>query len=343
LTDTADNRIVFRLTALWALAESGLGGWMHALGLPFTGIFIGGFAVIIVSLLASPLLSSSEQAQASIFSRIVKATFLVLLVKAAVSPQSPPPAYIAVAFQGFIGAVFFKFFTFRLACVLLGVIAMIESAVQRVIIATIIFGRSLWEAIDSFFTGVVKELHLPGNLSFSFWIIILYTALYALWGLILGLWMIKLPGQIKEKAKTVHDRISLDTTGDISTSPHKKPIWQKAVTILLVLIFISLVFYFGEESMGRALYVLVRSIAVIAFLVFIFNPFFRYLMQLWLAKTNKSNNSAVKEVLTTLPELRSYIKPAFRQATLHHKGLSRYKEFVLILIILSLYPKADGK
>jgi hypothetical protein len=343
LTNITDNRIVFRLTALWALAESGLGGWMHALGLPFTGIFIGGFAVIIVSILASPLLSSTGQAQASLFSRIVKATFIVLLVKAAVSPQSPPPAYIAVAFQGIIGAVFFKFFPFRPACILLGIIAMIESAVQRVIIATIIFGRSLWEAIDSFFNGVVKELHLPGDLSFSFWIIALYVALYAVWGLILGLWMIKLPAQIKEKAKTIHQQMRLDTSPEIAPAVKKKSVMGKVITILLVLIFICVVFYFGQESMGRAAYVVLRSIAVIAFLIFIFNPLFRYLMQLWLARTNNSNNSAVKDVLTTLPELRSNVKPAFRRASIQHKGLARYKEFVLTLIILSLYPKTDER
>ncbi|MFZ9754542.1 MAG: hypothetical protein ACO3DK_00750 [Bacteroidia bacterium] len=32
--------------AFWAFVESGLGGMMHAFHLPFTGIFIGGAAVV---------------------------------------------------------------------------------------------------------------------------------------------------------------------------------------------------------------------------------------------------------------------------------------------------------
>ena len=47
-----NNNIFIRLTALWALIEAGLGGLLHAFHLPFTGIILGGFAVLIISLLA---------------------------------------------------------------------------------------------------------------------------------------------------------------------------------------------------------------------------------------------------------------------------------------------------
>ena len=45
-----------RLTALWAFAESGLGGMLHALQLPFTGLIVGGLSVIIITLIAKFLL-----------------------------------------------------------------------------------------------------------------------------------------------------------------------------------------------------------------------------------------------------------------------------------------------
>jgi len=35
-----NNHAILSLTALWALLESGLGGMMHALHLPFTGVKI---------------------------------------------------------------------------------------------------------------------------------------------------------------------------------------------------------------------------------------------------------------------------------------------------------------
>jgi hypothetical protein len=178
------SQVIFRLTALWALCESGLGGWMHALHLPFTGFFVGAFAIVLVSLIA--FYSRNN------FSTVVRATLLVILVKAAVSPQSPPPAYLAVAFQGFVGAALFRILSFPIACVLLGVLAMVESALQKVIIATLVFGKSLWQAIDALFVGIVKEFSRPANLSFSMWLIVLYTAIYAVWGLVLGIWMMRL-------------------------------------------------------------------------------------------------------------------------------------------------------
>jgi len=43
---------VRQLTILWALSESALGGLMHALKVPFTGFFVGGFAVLLLILIS---------------------------------------------------------------------------------------------------------------------------------------------------------------------------------------------------------------------------------------------------------------------------------------------------
>ncbi|MBJ7428659.1 MAG: hypothetical protein JHD28_06865, partial [Bacteroidia bacterium] len=43
---------IYKLTALWAFAECSLGGLMHLFKIPFTGFFVGGFAVIIIGLIA---------------------------------------------------------------------------------------------------------------------------------------------------------------------------------------------------------------------------------------------------------------------------------------------------
>src|SRR4051812_9858770 len=101
MTSTKNLHAVSRLTALWALSESGLGGIMHAMKIPLTGFFVGGFAVIIIALIAH---FSDKSLRA-----ILQSTLLVILVKAAVSPQSPFMAYIAVAFQGVAGALIFSF------------------------------------------------------------------------------------------------------------------------------------------------------------------------------------------------------------------------------------------
>ena len=80
--DKAKNKIVVeRLTALWALNECGLGGFMHAFGSPFTGIIVGGFSVLLITLIAKHT--------DHIWSTLVKAISIVLLIKLSVSPHSP--------------------------------------------------------------------------------------------------------------------------------------------------------------------------------------------------------------------------------------------------------------
>jgi len=74
------NSLIQRLIALWALVESGLGGYMHALKIPFTGIVLGGSAVVILSLIAW----FSEKP----FRTLLRATLLVILVKFTVSPHT---------------------------------------------------------------------------------------------------------------------------------------------------------------------------------------------------------------------------------------------------------------
>mgnify|MGYP000349605185 FL=1 len=124
------HSIYYRLIALWVLCEAMLGGIIHGLKLPVSGLFVGGAAVIIISLMAyyTPQKGS-----------ILKATIIVAIFKMMLSPQSPPPAYFAVFFQGLLAELVFfnrKFFT--LSCFLLAVLSMVESAIQRILVLMII-------------------------------------------------------------------------------------------------------------------------------------------------------------------------------------------------------------
>src|SRR4051812_17198512 len=96
---SAEERVVAiqRLTALWAFTESGLGGIMHALRIPFTGLIVGGMSVIMISFIA--------QLCEHRYREILKSALIVLIIKAMVSPYTPFPAYVAVSFQALSGFV----------------------------------------------------------------------------------------------------------------------------------------------------------------------------------------------------------------------------------------------
>src|SRR3954468_19918714 len=93
-----NNQVYFRLIALWVVCEALLGGIIHGLKLPVSGLVVGSSAVICISLMAYyvPVRGS-----------ILKATIIVAVFKMMLSPQAPLPAYFAVFFQGLLGELLF--------------------------------------------------------------------------------------------------------------------------------------------------------------------------------------------------------------------------------------------
>src|SRR5688500_16642386 len=107
-------QVKYRLIAVWALAEGFMGGILHGLHLPVTGLVVGSIAVCCLALLSQVSEYRSD---------ILKATILVMAVKALLSPFSPPMAYFAVFSQGFLAAILFNTSSnFRLNCFLLAVL-----------------------------------------------------------------------------------------------------------------------------------------------------------------------------------------------------------------------------
>lgn len=304
---------------------------MHALGLPFTGFFVGGFAVLIISLIAWHSGFSMKA--------VLQSTLLVLAVKAAVSPQSPPPAYIAVAFQGLTGALLLGLLPFRAGAFLFGLIAMLESALQKVLILTILYGKALWEALDLLFKGIAKDFHLNTDASFSKWVIIIYSMIYALWGLILGYWMGKLPGQIAGKADWVHRHLPDTADEETPAGNKKKPRTARMLPVLLTMLLIAAVLLLNKNDIGKAGYVVLRTAAVLTLLLFVVNPLFRWLIAKWLQKTRNRQRGSLQEIGALLPELRANLRPAMELSKQHASGLSRFRLFVLSMIVLALYPK----
>lgn len=330
------QRVILRLTALWGLGESGLGGWMHALHLPFTGIFVGGFAVVLIALIA--WYSGFH------FTTILRATLLVLLVKAAVSPQSPPAAYLAVAFQGLTGAALFSLLrNYRIAALLLCILAMAESALQKIIVATLIFGTDLWEATDRLFLSVVRELGLASDISFSYGILISYVLLYVVWGIVLGLWIGGLPGRISEKAVSVSAQLKSVMAADMPEQKlrRKGKYWRRLAWYLIILLGMIGVFLWSEEGMAnhKAIYLVVRTVAVLALLMGVIRPLVQWCMAVLLRRYRHRPQSELQKVMTVLPELHKIFRSAYALALQERRGWKRYTYFIFVLIVATLHPE----
>ncbi len=326
---------VTRLTALWALNECGLGGLMFALKIPLTGIFVGGFALILIGLIAH--YSGND------YKQILRATVLVLIAKATVSPHSPPPAYLAVAFQGFLGALLYSNIrNFTFASLLLSIIAMAESALQKLIVLTLIYGKSLWIALNKLYEGIAHDFALPAAFTFSYVLIGLYLLLYIFWGVLVGLFTARLPRLIRSHTEVIlafyregKDRLQEPETKALSRFKGRR--W---VAFGLILVFIILVFLFSNQYKDYAiLYVIARSLAAVLLLFFVLRPILTWLIRRWLNSRDESTRQGAAEIIGMMPSLRRFLKPSWQLATRHATRTGRLRYFILSMVIFTLNEK----
>ncbi len=247
-------------------------------------------------------------------------------------------AYIAVGFQGLAGALFFSVIPFfRLAACLFGMIALFESAVQKFLVTTLIFGKSVWEALDSFVASMLKDLSVFNEFSFSIWLVATYTGVYIIWGLILGWWSSGLPKVLHEQSEhLILSYSNLDSSTNTDSIPVKKKFGFKLMATFFILVFIVTVFAM-QGSGGKVWYALGRTIGALLILFYILNPVIKSLMNRWLKQQQQDKATEFTSVLNSIPELRSHIAPAMQLARAQHKGMGVYKAFVTNLIVFTLY------
>lgn len=327
-----NQHAIARLTALWAFSESGLGGLMFALKIPLTGFFVGGSAVLMIGLIAWYARRD--------YGQVLKALVLVLLVKATVSPHSPPPAYLAVAFQGLVGALCYRYIrNFRLASVLLAILAMAESALQKIIVMTLIYGKSFWVALDKLFESICKEFSLKVDVSFSLLLIGTYLLVYIVWGAVVGLFSAALPGRIDQRKAEIlqwYDEHQAVLPVDAATGKGKrKRLW---LVYLLVLAFMVTVFLLSGNS-KQVLFILVRSLAAVLLLFFVLRPVINWLLQRWLRRQHGEHGREAAVIISLLPGIRSYVKPCWQLASRRQGLLRRLQYFIYYMVALTLYDE----
>ena len=323
-----DSRInIAKLTALWGVSESGLGGFLHALKIPFSGLFLGSFAVIIVTSIA---LNSERK-----FRTILQATFIVLLVKAIASPHSPPTAYVAVLFQGFIGALIYQIFNVnRFSTILFGILALMESALQKLLMMVLIFGNNIWVAFQEFFAGIAKQFNVKSLEEIPTILVGSYLFIYFLFGILAGIVALKLPKLLYKEFQNI-DLQNLPIPAEFSLSKRQKN-KTKIFSLVVILLFIMSVFIISG-SLNKALYSVLRTFAALGILYFIVRPLFNYFLNRWKIKQKSSVNKPLNDVLEFLPHYRNHAKIAFKMAENENSIFKKLRQFVLIWMSLSLY------
>lgn len=326
-----------KLILLWAFSESALGGMLHALRIPLTGLFVGGSAVIFISLIAH--YSNNKTS-------ILKATLLVLIVKFVVSPYTPLPAYFSVFAEGLLGLFFFNILNLKKAApILLGFFALLFSSFQKIIIFTVLFGMTFWESIDVFMTFVFKQLSITSELdiSFSYLIISIYIFVHILGGILAGIVANKIPGWVVSFSHDINfDKIVPTEGSEQKKTKRKKKFWyQKAsgivfISIALLLILLSYTTTAFDSNLPLKISVMfVRSIAITGVWFILIAPYAMKLLQKILNKKRSDYTDEIENIVNLLPEMRAAVKYSWNESN-KKSGLSRLKLFLSYIFAITL-------
>jgi hypothetical protein len=333
---TANPVVYYRLIALWVLCEAMLGGIIHGFKIPVSGLVVGSCAVVCICLIAW---------YAPVKGAIIKATVIVAIFKMMLSPQAPPPAYIAVFFQGLLGELLFRKKRFYPAmCVLLGVLSLLESGLQRPLIMTLVYGNDLWKAINDFLNNLTGQKETT---DYSYFIITWYLILHLVVGLMVGLWAGVLPRRIRFLSR-LQKKYSIATGQNTEmTLPDIKR--KKRRGIILFIIWIALILLYAQSYYGPgkpllpshiSLRIFIRSVIIILAWFFIVGPLLKQVLHKWLQKKKTQSRQDVQQVLQLLPATQQLVYKSWQLAGVR-KGWKRVM-LCITIILANIFYSADG-
>ena len=228
-----------RIVALWAFIECSLGGLAHAFKLPFTALYVGGGSMFCILLIARYVEAK----------KIFQALGTVLSIKFLLNPHSPIGAYLAVSFQALLGYVLFRFSPFfRLNVILLFCLGFLESAFQKVLIMSFLYGKNLYKVLDKVlqdFSSLLGLNFLPDTFS----LFAVYICFYGLVGLFIGFLLGKYILLLEQKNWQFMD-IHTNPVVELQSLPNKGK-REKKMYFSVFFLFLLLVFlYFSGEKMS---------------------------------------------------------------------------------------------
>ena len=332
LSEENRHNILFRLTALWGLVESGLGGFLHAFKIPFSGIILHGFSVSILTFIffysKSPV-------------KTILTSFLqVAIIKILLSPHTPPTAYLAICFQAFLSILVYSIFSINwFSIFFVTLISFLESAFQKVITLTVFYGMNLWGALDIFVNKTLLKIFNLKIFNGSIYLLGFYFTIYSISVLLVLILIFRL--WKNNNRVTDHDLIDLKELYGEFDEPIKFSSNNKIYYFVFILLFIISVFtYFVPEhnNLYFVLGYLLRTLVILIFWFVVLIPLANQMISHFLKSQLDRRQTEIDKFIEYLPKLKKHLYFIWLEST----GMPTYKRIIRLTsqtFILVLYSK----
>jgi hypothetical protein len=313
--------VIVRITALWAFSEAFLGGILHGFKVPFAGL-----ALSLVAAICMVLIAANENAKGV----ILRATLIVIAVKFILSPHTPPMAYAAVLIEGLAGEIFLiKRRALRTGAFVLTLFCLLYSALQHLLILTVVFGKDFWNALDLFLNGITKTF-VKGSQHYSVWLVLFYIGCYLLAGVAGGIFCSRLIKKIQSGGRPpIVDEFAGHTWNDESkriaatTTKSKRAAVRYGIAFLLFLMLLLSYtpLFKGTVLTSKAGAIILRGLLIMLVWNFLVAPLLIKAIGKWVEKYKTQKANTLQEILALLPGIKMIVQFSWQKAT----GVNKYK------------------
>lgn len=304
MLDEPNSKIIYyRLIALWVTVEAFLGGIIHAFKLPISGLVVGSGAIICLSMIAKFAHHKSA---------LLQATIIVCIFKLMLSPHSPIAAYFAVLFQGVLAQIIFiNNKHYKLKVMLLAILCLFESGIQRILVMTIIYGKDLWLAIDTFIQTICGNQEIT---RYSYFIIALYLIAHVLVGILVGIFIKNIPDKLNSyNLQPLQSKE--ESRLEINPKPEKNKNYflELAILVSSIALFLAIKLeYIPFNKTWKSIATIIsRAILIVSIWRTILSPIIHYFLTIWLKKETKKNQSTILLINNILPEIVAIVKDSW--------------------------------
>ncbi len=280
---------------------------------------------------------------------VMASLVIVLVIKALVSPHSTPTAYIAVTFQAVTGAVIYTCISnLPVASILFVCLGLIESACQRILTLTILYGNSLWEAVDIWGKWVGEKWGVILPFSSSIVIIIIYLFIHFIAGIFIGWSIYKMIiavhrywGQSQYQLNLkMEDRKGFFNEQEKKPGNAKK--WKRYVLFVVIMILIVVAYTMNENGSDfqKGMIAVVRACTLLVFWFLFLGPLVMRLLKKFLHRKQNELSEQVAHTLDMIPQLAWIMDKAWKE-TRQWRGYARIKSFVIHSLLYILQYKTS--
>ena len=226
---------------------------------------------------------------------------------------------------------------YRLSSLLLGLLVLFFSGVQKIIVLTILFGNTLWDSLDIFIKQIsfeILNIDHP-DINYGYLLIFGYILIHLTAGLFIGLYAGLLPQKLNYYKSRIPSEAELQDGEEVPRKEkRKKKSWfirPTGIFIIVISIGVIVLSYLSpelEENVALSIVImLVRSVIITFAWYALIAPIVKNIFQRFVAKRKTEYSKDLEGIILMFPQFKAIVNYCWKKSK-DEKGFNRIRLFL---------------